>query len=128
MWSKIILDTYGDNRGHLLPVEFQDLQFFPRRLYTIFGNQNGVDRGKHAHKSLQQLIICVTGSFVLHLDDGQSVEQILMNKPGKAVYLDGVVWRELRDLSTNCVINVLASEPFDENDYIRSYEDFLELI
>lgn len=128
MWEIKIINSHGDSRGQLLPIEFFGLDFYPKRLYTIFGNKAGMDRGQHAHKSLTQLIVCVNGSFILHLEDGKKVDQIVMDAPGKAVLVTGIVWRELRDISEDCVINVLASEPFNEKDYIRSYSEFLKVV
>ena len=124
MWNKICIDVFGDDRGQLLPIEFQNLEFKPKRLYTIFGNQNGLTRGEHAHKNLKQLIVNISGEFDLYLYDGKNSEVVELRHPGQAVYVSGVVWRELRNISEDCVINVLADQPFKQADYIHSLDEF----
>ena len=86
---------------------------------------DGVERGFHAHMNLKQIAIAITGSCTFILDDGNKREEILLNSPSKGLYIEGLTWREMKNFSKNCVLLVLASEPYDENDYIRDYETFL---
>lgn len=116
----------GDNRGSLVALEtFQGIPFDVKRVYYIFGTQQGVARGFHAHKDLKQVAICVTGQCRFILDDGKQRQDVWLDSPTKGLLIEGLVWREMHDFSTDCVLLLLASEHYDETDYIRDYEDFL---
>lgn len=116
----------GDNRGYLIALEtFQSIPFDIKRVYYIFGTQQGVARGFHAHKDLKQVAVCVTGQCRFILDDGNQRQNVWLDSPTKGLLIEGLVWREMHDFSTDCVLVVLASEHYDETDYIRDYEDFL---
>ena len=118
----------GDHRGSLISIESKiDIPFEIKRIYYIFGNKNNVRRGFHAHKNLQQVLIAVSGSCKILLDNGQSKEEILLDSPQKSLLIQNFVWREMFDFSANCVLLVLASEHYDEKDYIRDYNQFLDL-
>ena len=88
----------------------------------------GVRRGYHAHKALQQILIAIHGSCEIHLDDGNDTAEVVLDKPYEGLYLSNNVWREMYDFSDDAVLMVLASEYYDENDYIRNYHDFLEFV
>lgn len=119
----------GDNRGSLVALEGQKtVPFAIQRVYYLFGTQLGVSRGFHAHKKLQQVAVCVTGRCRMVLDDGQKREEVWLDSSIKGVSLPPMVWHEMHDFSPDCVLLVLASEHYDEADYIRNYEDFLRLI
>lgn len=119
----------GDDRGSLVALESnKTVPFDIKRVYYIFGTQPGVARGFHAHKSLKQVAVCVTGSCRMVLDDGQIKEEILLNSPTKGLLIEDLVWREMYDFTPDCVLLVLASELFDENDYIRNYEKFIKVV
>lgn len=119
----------GDERGSLVPFEANhNVPFDIKRVYYIFGTKENVVRGKHAHKSLKQLLICTSGSCKVSIDDGITKEIFLLDKPDKGLYIEGLLWREMFDFSSDCVLLVLASEYYDESDYIRNYEDFLKNI
>jgi dTDP-4-dehydrorhamnose 3,5-epimerase-like enzyme len=94
------------------------------RVYYIFGTQHGVSRGFHAHRSLRQLAVAVTGRCTMLLDDGQRRERIALDRPDHGILIEGLVWREMHDFSPDCVLMVLADAPYDEHDYQRSYEAF----
>lgn len=118
--------SFGDDRGSLIAVEKgNNSPFEIKRVYYIFDNMDGVERGFHAHMNLKQIAIAITGSCTFILDDGNKREEILLNSPSKGLYIEGLTWREMKNFSKNCVLVVLASEPYDENDYIRDYETFL---
>jgi dTDP-4-dehydrorhamnose 3,5-epimerase-like enzyme len=124
----IDLKEIGDDRGSLVAIEENKTIPFPvKRVYYIFGTKPDVARGFHAHKVLKQLAICVSGSCRMILDDGNVKEEVVMNSPGKGIVIEGMVWREMHDFSEDCVLLVLASEPYNEADYIRSYKEFREL-
>ena len=117
----------GDNRGSLISLEQNsNIPFDIKRVYYIYGTKNDVRRGFHAHKDLEQVLICVSGSCKVLTDDGQIKETILLNSPDKGLLISGLVWREMFDFSDDCVLMVLASELYDESDYIRDYDDFLK--
>lgn len=119
----------GDNRGSLVALEGEKtVPFSIQRVYYLFGTQLGVSRGFHAHRKLQQVAVCVTGSCRMVLDDGQMREDVWMDSSIKGILLPPMVWHEMHDFSADCVLLVLASEHYDEKDYIRSYENFLEMI
>ena len=116
----------GDERGSLVALEAnKTVPFAIERVYYIFGTQQGVARGFHAHKNLQQVAICVTGSCRMVLDDGRIREEVWLDSPLKGLLIGDLVWREMHDFSEDCVFLVLASEHYDDDDYIRDYNDFL---
>lgn len=118
--------SFGDDRGSLIAIEKgNNSPFEIKRVYYIFDNMDGVERGFHAHMNLKQIAIAITGSCTFIIDDGNKREEILLNSPSKGLYIEGLTWREMKNFSKNCVLVVLASEPYDENDYIRDYETFL---
>jgi hypothetical protein len=115
--------------GNLFIAEARkQVPFDIERVYFInnLANQKAI-RGKHAHRQLQQGIFCINGSFVLHLDDGDIKQRILINDPSCGVLLGPMLWHTMSSFSYDCVILVLASAPFDEADYIREYEEFCSL-
>jgi UDP-2-acetamido-3-amino-2,3-dideoxy-glucuronate N-acetyltransferase len=84
-----------------------------------------VIRGRHAHKNLKQVLFCVSGSCKILLDDGDVKENTILDYPSKGILIDRMVWREMYDFSKDCVLMVLASELYDEEDYIRNYQEFI---
>ena len=89
---------------------------------------HGVRRGFHAHRDLQQVLICVSGSCKIHLDNGRETAEVLLDKPWEGLYISNDMWREMYDFSEGAVLLVLASRHYDEADYIRDYDAFLEMI
>lgn len=120
------LNVRGDERGSLIALEgLVDLPFEIERVYYIFGTAAGVVRGRHAHRDLQQLAICLNGSCTFDLDDGTRKVSVQLDRPDEALRIGSMVWREMREFSDDCVLLVLASRRYDESDYIRDYEEFL---
>nr|AXY99953.1 fdtA [Proteus penneri] len=116
----------GDERGSLTSLEEnKNIPFDIKRIYYIYDTKEGISRGFHAHKNLEQLAICIKGSCRFLLDDGVHREEIVLDKPNVGLYIKGVIWREMHDFSSDCILIVLASEVYDENDYIRNYHDFI---
>lgn len=116
--------------GNLFIAEARDhIGFDIKRIYFInsLANPRAI-RGKHAHKTLEQVLFCVAGSFVLHLDDGSVTQRITLNDPSCGIRLGPVLWHTMSSFSYDCVILVLASDWFDESDYIRDYDMFLKLV
>ncbi|MCO4322072.1 sugar 3,4-ketoisomerase [Aliidiomarina quisquiliarum] len=117
----------GDERGSLVALEGnKNVPFTIKRVYYIFDTKKGVSRGFHAHKKLQQVVICIAGSCRMVVDDGATREEAWLNSSLKGLLINGFVWREMHDFSDDCILLVLASEHYDEADYIRNYENFLK--
>jgi dTDP-4-dehydrorhamnose 3,5-epimerase-like enzyme len=125
----INFQSLGDERGGLVALELgigKTIPFQVRRVYYIHRTEEGVSRGFHAHRNLEQVAICVSGRCRIVLDDGNRREETWLDSPLKGLIIGNLTWRELHDFSPDCVVLVLASEHYDESDYIRSYDDFLE--
>jgi dTDP-4-dehydrorhamnose 3,5-epimerase-like enzyme len=119
----------GDSRGSLVVLEaHKTVPFEVKRVYYIFGTQAGVSRGFHAHHALQQVAVCVSGKCRMVLDDGQRREDVWLDSPTKGLLIGDLIWREMHDFSPDCVLLVLASQHYDESDYIRSYDDFKQAL
>lgn len=119
----------GDNRGSLIALEtFQNIPFDIKRVYYVFDTLSGVSRGFHAHRDLKQVLICVKGNCRILLDDGNSKDNVILNSPQTGLLIEDLVWHEMHDFSEDCVLLVLASEYYDESDYVRDYDNFLELV
>lgn len=126
---KYAFAPHGDDRGQLVAVEVQkDIPFEVRRVYYIYDTLSGVRRGFHAHKDLEQILICVHGSCKIHLDNGYETEEVLLDKPYEGLYISNDMWREMYDFSEGAVLLVLASRHYDEGDYIRNYDAFLKMV
>ncbi|EML9905080.1 MULTISPECIES: FdtA/QdtA family cupin domain-containing protein [Morganella] len=118
--------TLGDDRGSLISLEQnKNIPFEIKRIYYIFGTKENVSRGFHAHRNLQQVAVCLSGSCRFVLDNGEKREDIILNSPDKGLYISNYMWREMHDFSPDCVLIVLASDFYLESDYIRNYDDFM---
>ena len=125
MYQLINFTVRGDYEGNLVPIEGnQDIPFDIKRVYYIWGTDREAVRGHHAHRKLEQVIICVSGNCDFILDDGQTREKVHLFSPNQGLYLKHNVWREFTNFSKDCIIMVLASEHYDESDYIRNYDVF----
>ena len=125
----IAFQSKGDDRGSLVALESaKNIPFEIKRVYYIFDTKSDVVRGLHAHKDLLQVMVCLKGSCRVVLDNGSNKEQVVLDTPDKGLLLDSMMWREMHDFSENCVLLVLANEHYDESDYIRNYDDFLEIM
>ena len=117
----------GDERGSLISLEAnKQIPFAIKRVYYIYGTEKEIARGFHAHKQLQQVAVCVSGKCRMILDDGAKREEMWLDSPVKGLLIEDMIWREMHDFSEDCVLLVLASEHYDESDYIRDYKTFLE--
>lgn len=118
---------HSDRKGNLSVVEDgKDVPFSVKRVYYLYDVPGGESRGGHAHKALRQLIVAVSGSFSVTLDDGKDKKTFVLNRPYQGLLVAPGIWRTLDDFSSGSVCLVLASEKYDEGDYIREYEEFLK--
>ncbi|WP_330365370.1 FdtA/QdtA family cupin domain-containing protein [Pseudobutyrivibrio ruminis] len=126
---KYMFQPHGDNRGQLVALEeYKDIPFEIKRVYYMYDTGEGVVRGHHAHKTLQQILICIHGSCKIKLDNGREQKEVALEKPYEGLYVSNAMWREMYDFSSDAVLLVLASELYDENDYIRDYNDFIDFV
>lgn len=127
--TKYVFQPHGDQRGQLIALEeFKDIPFRIKRVYYMYDTEDGFVRGKHAHKKLEQILVCIHGSCKIKLDNGSETKVVPLEKPYEGLYVANYMWREMFDFSPGAVLLVLASELFDETDYIRDYDDFLEYV
>lgn len=101
-----------------------NIPFEIKRVYYIYDTKADARRGSHAHKVLEQVLVCTSGSCKILLDDGHEKEIFELDSPAKGLYVGQMVWREMYDFSSGCVLMVLASEHYNESDYIRNYDEF----
>lgn len=124
--SFLELPVVSDPRGNLCFVESERHTPFPiARVYYLYDVPAGAMRAGHAHLGLHQLLLPLSGSFDVRLHDGASEEVLTLNRPNIGLHIGPMTWRELENFSSGAVCLVLASAPYDEADYIRSFEDFL---
>jgi len=118
-----------DPRGSLMFAEFpKHLPFVPKRFFATYDVPAGSVRGEHAHRRLEQLIVCLKGSLMVTVDDGTVCEDCLLDSPGAGLYIPPLVWGVQSRHSPDCVMLVLASDVYDESGYLRKYEEFLEAV
>lgn len=125
--QELTFATHGDNRGQLIALESMsaEIPFEVKRVYYIFDTTLGTERGKHAHKELKQVLICVNGACTIECempDGSRSLHRL--DWPNKGLLIEGLVWREMKEFSKDATLVVLASEHYDEKDYIRNYQTF----
>lgn len=101
-----------------------DIPFCIKRVYYTYDIPSGAERGGHAHRELSQIIIAVSGSFEVTLDDGTNCKSVFLNKPNSGLLIQPGIWREINNFSSGSIVLVLASDLYKEEDYIRNYEDF----
>lgn len=117
---------FGDERGSLISLEGnKNIPFEIKRVYYIFDTKKDVVRGKHAHKNLQQILIVVSGSCKVLVDNKKDKQIYELNNPSKGLLIENNVWREMFDFSSDCVLMVLASDYYNKDDYIYEYENIL---
>ena len=121
---------FGDDRGTLVSLEGnKNIPFDIKRVYYMFGTKPGISRGFHAHEKLKQVLVCVKGKCKLLLNNGKGEREVVeLDRPNKGLYLEHNIWREIYDFTEDAVLMVLASEHYDESDYIRNYADFLKYV
>lgn len=119
----------GDHRGQLVAIESElNIPFEIKRVFYIYGTQQGVPRGQHSHYKTKQYLIAVNGSCKVTLDNGQKKKTYELNQPNLGLLQNQLVWGVMHDFSSDCVLLVLASEHYDEEDYIRDYANFIEQV
>lgn len=125
--SLIEMDKHHHEKGNITVVENnKTIPFDVRRIYYLYDVPGGEERGGHAHKDLKQLIVAVSGSFDVVLNDGNAKRTISLNRPYHGLFIVPGIWRELNNFSSGAVCLVLASLPYQESDYIRLYDNFLD--
>ena len=124
----IDLPKIEDVRGNIAVIENGAIPFEMKRVYYLYDVPSSAKRGGHAHKILWQVLIPLSGSFDVVLKDGKQEQTITLNKPDKGLLIKSHIWRELENFSSGSICLVIASELFDEEDYIRDYDLFLEYV
>ena len=119
------LPKIADARGNLTFIEEDHIPFEIKRVYYLYDVPGGSERGGHAHKALHQLIIALSGSFDVEIDDGATKKTFTLNRPYEGLYICPGIWRELKNFSSGSVCLVLASNLYSEDDYYRDYDQFL---
>lgn len=123
------LHAFSDKRGSLVALEScKNVPFEIKRVYYIFDTSPEFDRGGHAHTNLEQLMLCLAGSCEFVLDDGKTKEKVALDSPKMGLYIGKNMWREMKNFSCDCRLVVLASDYYDENEYIRDYDEFLKIV
>ena len=126
---KYTFQPHGDQRGQLVALEeFKDIPFRIKRVYYMYDTISGVVRGHHAHKKLEQILVCVHGSCKIRLDNGKEKKVVALEKPYEGLYVANNIWREMFYFSEDAVLMVFPSELYDESDYIRDYDEFLAMV
>lgn len=126
---KYVFQQHGDKRGMLVALEEEkDIPFEIKRVYYMYDTKEGVRRGFHAHKSLKQILICIHGSCKVLMDNGKERKIVSLEKPYEGLYIENDIWREMYDFSSDAVLMVIASDFYNEKDYIRDYDVFLSEI
>ena len=119
----------GDHRGQLVALEAnRQIPFDVKRVFYIYGTQEGVPRGNHSHYKTKQFLVAVNGSCKVTLDNGKEKETFDLNKPNLGLFQDSLIWGSMHDFSSDCVLMVLADEYYDASDYITNYDKFLEVV
>ena len=118
----------GDHRGQLVALEAnRQIPFDVKRVFYIYGTQEGVPRGNHSHYKTKQFLVAVNGSCKVTLDNGKEKEIFDLNRPNLGLFQDALIWGSMHDFSSDCVLMVLADEYYDASDYITDYDKFLEV-
>jgi hypothetical protein len=122
----IDLPKVPDRRGNLTVIEGgSHVPFAIRRTYWTYDVPGGASRGGHAYRQLEEFVVALSGAFDVIVDDGEREQRFVLNRSYFGLYIPKLTWRRVENFSTNAVCRVLASQPFDENDYIRDHDDFL---
>ncbi|MBR1604555.1 MAG: FdtA/QdtA family cupin domain-containing protein [Alphaproteobacteria bacterium] len=123
--DEIDFSIKGDARGYLVPFEDGvNMPFAPKRFYYLYGTDTEIQRGFHAHKELKQLLIATSGSVRIQCEWNGLKKKFLLDSPTKGLLLEGMVWHVMDKFSPDCILSVLASDIYNEADYVRNYDDF----
>ena len=114
-----------DVRGNLSVIEGDVIPFAMKRVYYLYDVPSGAERGGHSHKMQQEFLVALSGSFTVVLTDGKDKISVTLNKPNEGLWIPNGIWRELENFSSGSVCMVIASDIFEEADYIRDYNEFL---
>lgn len=124
-YKMIRFEVHGDERGKLVVVEnLKGVPFKIERVFWIFDTLPDQERGKHAHKEIEELIIAIDGACQFILDDGSAQKTVWLNRPDIGLYIGKNMWREMQHFSYGCKLMVLASKPYVASDYVSDYEEF----
>ena len=119
----------GDKRGSLISLEGnKNIPFEIKRIYYIYGANDSLPRGFHAHKKLKQVIIALSGAVTLILENSHGKKVIVLDSPNKGILIDTICWREMHSFTKDCGLLVLASDIYDKDDYINDYLEFKKII
>ena len=125
-YKLIDMKVFGDSRGKLISLEGnRNVPFEIKRVYWIYDTLPNEERGFHAHKNMEQIIVAMDGACEFVLDDGKYRESVWLNRPDVGLYIGKNMWREMKKFSYGCKLMVLASDYYDEKEYIRNYDEFL---
>lgn len=108
--------------------EKNHIPFSIKRFYYIYDVENNAVRGRHAHKETQQVLFCINSSIKIILDNGKEKEEVILNKPNQGIFLDKMMWHDMVDFKKDTILLVIASDIYNENDYIRDYDNFISLL
>lgn len=119
----------SDNRGSLIALEnLKEIPFEIKRIYYIYDTKPEFPRGAHAHRELEQVLIMMEGSCELVLNDGKNIKNIILNRPDMGIFIGKNMWREMKNFSYGAKLLVLASDFYNEKEYIRNYDEFLRIV
>lgn len=119
----------GDRNGWLVALEGGDnVPFCIQRVYYIYDTLPGIRRGKHAHRALRQMAVCLRGACRFHMDDGRERQEYHLSRPDCGLLIEPMIWHEMDDFTPDCILLVLASGHYDERDYIRNYSEWRKVL
>ncbi|MBP2028330.1 hypothetical protein J2Z35_002131 [Acetoanaerobium pronyense] len=125
-YSLLKFNELGDSRGKLVVAEgLKDVPFDIKRIFYIYDTKDEVIRGQHANRNSKFVLINLQGSVSIVVDDGYNKDVVVLDKPHEGIFLESMVWKEMKDFSSDSILLVLSSEGFDSGEYIRDYEEFL---
>lgn len=125
----IEFNVMGDERGSLVALEAnKNIPFDIKRVFYIYGTTNDVPRGQHANKFSKQVLLCISGSCKVLVDNGNEKQTIIVDQPNKGLYIGNMIWREMFDFSDDCIIMILTSEYYDKTEYFNDYDEFLKVV
>lgn len=124
-YKLLSFNQLGDERGHLVVVEgLKDIPFEIKRMFYIYGTKSNVIRGQHANRKSEFVLINLSGSCKIKVDDGKNKEVIILDKPHEGIYLEKMVWKDMFDFSEDSILLVLSNHSYDSEEYVRDYEKF----